>query len=50
VPRQSLPDLGPDTHRAPGAGLFNRTWDLLETEGQTPAQDDDLIDTAHASA
>ena len=44
------PELDPETHRALGAGLFNRTWDLLEIEARTPAQDDDLVDTAHASA
>ena len=44
------PDLAPETHRALGAGLFNRTWDLLEIEDRTAAQDDELIDTAHASA
>jgi len=44
------PQLAPETHRALGIGLFNRTWDLLGMEHRTPAQDDDLIDTAHASA
>ncbi len=44
------PSLGPETHQALGAGLFNRTWDLLEVEGRTDDQDDELIDTAHASA
>jgi hypothetical protein len=44
------PALDPETHRALGAGLYNRTWDLLATEARTPAQDDELVDTAHASA
>ncbi len=44
------PQLDAETHRALGAGLFNRTWDLLEIEGRTAAQDDEMIDTAHASA
>jgi len=44
------PTLDPETHRALGAGLFNRTWDLLEIEARTPVQDDEMIDTAHASA
>ena len=44
------PALSPETHRALGAGLYNRTWDLLAIEGRTPAQDDELVDTAHASA
>lgn len=45
-----LPDLDPETHRALGAGLYNRAWDLLEVPSRTPAQDDELVDTAHASA
>jgi DNA-binding transcriptional MerR regulator len=49
VPTQP-PTLDPETHRALGAGLFNRTWDLLEIESRTPAQDDEMVDTAHASA
>lgn len=44
------PVLDPETHRALGAGLFNRSWDLLAVEDRTPDQDDELIDTAHASA
>jgi DNA-binding transcriptional MerR regulator len=44
------PTLDPETHRALGAGLFNRTWDLLEIEARTPLQDDEMVDTAHASA
>jgi hypothetical protein len=44
------PNLDPETHRALGAGLYNRTWDLLEVPDRSPAQDDELVDTAHASA
>jgi hypothetical protein len=44
------PSLDPETHRALGAGLFNRTWDLLEAEDRTARQDAELIDTVHASA
>ena len=44
------PSLDPEIHRALGAGLFNRSWDLLEIEGRTARQDAELIDTAHASA
>ncbi len=44
------PELDPEAHRALGAGLYNRTWDLLAIADRTPAQDDELIDTAHASA
>lgn len=44
------PTLDPSTHRALGVGLYNQTWELLELEGRTPAQDDEMVDTAHASA
>lgn len=44
------PTLDPETHRALGVGLYNRTWDLLAVEDRTPFQDDELVDTAHASA
>jgi hypothetical protein len=37
-------------HRALGAGLYNRCWDLMEVEDRTLDQDDELIATAHASA
>ncbi len=49
VPTQ-LPELSPETHRALGAGLYNRCWDLMEIEDRTLDQDDELIATAHASA
>jgi DNA-binding transcriptional MerR regulator len=44
------PILDPAVHRAFGAGLYNRSWDLLEIEDRTADQDDELVDTAHASA
>jgi len=44
------PVLDAAAHRALGAGLYNRTWELLELEDRTPAQDDEMVDTAHASA
>jgi DNA-binding transcriptional MerR regulator len=44
------PSLDPETQRALAAGLFNRTWDLLEIEDRSVAQDDEMVDTAHASA
>ena len=44
------PELAPEAHRALGLGLFNRTWDLLGIEDRTAGQDDELVDTAHASA
>jgi DNA-binding transcriptional MerR regulator len=51
VPTPPLPpDLAPETHRALGAGLYNRCWDLMELEDRTIDQDDELIATAHASA
>ena len=49
VPSQP-PTLDAETHRALAAGLFNRSWDLLEIEDRTGRQDAELIDTAHASA
>jgi DNA-binding transcriptional MerR regulator len=44
------PTLDPEIQRALAAGLFNRSWDLLEIEDRTARQDAELIDTAHASA
>lgn len=44
------PELAPEVHRALGAGLYNRCWDLMEVEDRTLDQDDELIATAHASA
>ncbi len=44
------PELAPEVHRALAAGLFNRTWDLLSIEGRSAEQDDEMVDTAHASA
>ena len=44
------PELAPEVHRALGVGLFNRCWKLLEIEGRTADQDDELVSTAHASA
>lgn len=50
MPAPEPPDLSPETHRALGAGLYNRAWDLMMIEARTPAQDDELVDTAHSSA
>jgi DNA-binding transcriptional MerR regulator len=44
------PELAPETHRALGAGLYNRCWDLMEVEARTIDQDDELLATAYASA
>ena len=30
--------------------LFNHAWTLMETDGRTTEQDDELVNTAHASA
>jgi DNA-binding transcriptional MerR regulator len=38
------------THRRLAADLFNRSWQLLELEIRTPAQDDELIHVSHAAA
>ncbi len=42
--------LDPEGHRRLGVELFNRTWTLMEKDGRTPAQDDELLHCAHASA
>jgi DNA-binding transcriptional MerR regulator len=39
-----------EEHRRLGIDLFNRTWTLMETGGRTPAEDDELLHCAHASA
>ncbi len=38
-----------DSQRKLAAALFNATWDLLETGGRTPEQDDRMVHMAHAS-
>ena len=37
-------------HRQLGVDLYNATWKLLEQESRTPAADDAMLDSAHASA
>jgi DNA-binding transcriptional MerR regulator len=37
-------------HRRLGVDLFNKTWTLMEKEDRTPADDDEMIHCAHASA
>jgi DNA-binding transcriptional MerR regulator len=37
-------------HRRLGIDLFNKTWTLMEKEGRTAADDDEMIHCAHASA
>jgi hypothetical protein len=38
------------THRRLAVDLFNRSWQLLELENRTPAQDDELIHVVHSAA
>jgi DNA-binding transcriptional MerR regulator len=42
--------LDRDAHRRLGVDLFNRTWTLMEKEGRTVEEDDELLHCAHASA
>jgi DNA-binding transcriptional MerR regulator len=39
----------PLDHRRLGTTLFNSTWDLMEKEDRTPAEDDRMLHMAHAS-
>ncbi len=41
--------LTPEDQRRLAADLFNHTWELLETPDRTPAQNDRMIHSAHAS-
>jgi hypothetical protein len=36
-------------HRRLGADLFNGTWELMEKEDRSPAEDDRMLHMAHAS-
>ncbi len=40
---------GADLHRQVAVDLFNHVWTLLESEGRTPAQNDEMLHAAHAS-
>jgi hypothetical protein len=40
----------PEEERQVAVDLFNRAWKLMELPQRTPEQDDELVDTAHASA
>jgi len=42
--------LDTETERRLGADLFNKTWVLLEKEGRTQDEDDEMVHCAHASA
>lgn len=44
------PDVAlPDAHRYFAAHCFNTAWSILEREGRTPEDDEQMIHTAHAS-
>lgn len=43
------PDAGPALERRMAAGLFNRVWELLDHAERTPAEDDEMVNAAHAS-
>jgi hypothetical protein len=38
-----------EAHRELAVFLFNHVWTLLELDGRTPAQDDEMLHAAHAS-
>ena len=42
--------MTPEAERQLAVDLFNRAWTLMETDERTEEQDDELINTAHASA
>ena len=48
-PPATVPPLDPALERQLAAGLYNRTWDLMGMAERTPALDDEMIHTAHAS-
>lgn len=42
--------ISPAMHRQMGVDYFNATWDLMDKEERSPAQEVAMIHTAHASA
>ena len=42
-------ELDAQTQKALAAALFNRVWELLEKSDRTPADDDEMVNAAHAS-
>ncbi|MGC4111025.1 MAG: helix-turn-helix domain-containing protein [Nocardioides sp.] len=42
-------ELDPDSQKALAKALYNRVWELLETEDRSPADVDEMINAAHAS-
>ena len=49
TPAPDTTELDPATRRKLAADLFNHTWTLLEKPARTPAEDDEMIHSAHAS-
>ena len=41
--------MTPEEERQLAVDLFNRAWTLMELDGRSPEQDDELIHAAHAS-
>ena len=41
--------MTPEEERQLAVDLFNHAWTLIELDGRTPEQDDELIHAAHAS-
>jgi DNA-binding transcriptional MerR regulator len=48
MPSTSFP-LDPDDERRLAASLFNRTWELMEKQGRTIEDDDEMLHATHAS-
>ena len=42
--------LDAETHKRLGIDLFNKTWTLMEKEGRTAEEDDEMLHCTHASA
>jgi DNA-binding transcriptional MerR regulator len=42
-------ELDPQTQRSLAAGLFNRVWELLEKSDRTADDDQEMVNSAHAS-
>ena len=43
--------MNPEEHRQLGVQLYNKTWTLmLRNSDRTPADDDEMLHCAHASA
>jgi DNA-binding transcriptional MerR regulator len=42
--------LDAEAHKRLGIDLFNKTWTLMEKEGRTPEEDDEMLHCTHASA